>query len=564
MPLHRKKIHLGLFIAVLLIQIIIFFLWLGQNSDERQLTQSFENSRKQNLAFVYSNEATKHYFNAENSFIEYLHNYNLDALSDYRHSLDNMAVYLDSLNNLVKEDKHFYLVVYHKEQKEKEIIGLRKQLDALLKLGVHRLTENREGHFEMTPYDSESVLHSIKYDSIRISNDVIKKGILRRIGDAIVGKYDVKREELQVYMKMMYDGNKKSGTIEDQMRNIFKSTGKHYNDEFGKLRNTYSNLRERDKELMVINKKILQRSQQILIFYTQSAQESSQMQFDNAMANIQKKKTVMGIMLLVLAIFTILLLLYSWFAHRFELELAKAKAEAERHLEFKSRIIGMLNHEMRAPLHILSNLTRKIKTANADRTLNQPINLMHFTSNSLQVSVNQILDFSKNEHTQLTLHNSKVNLKKEITAILESLESLTDVKKISLITQIDSVLENKVMADSGKIHQLLYNIIGNAIKFTNKGNITVHCQMTKMEHSSRLDVSVKDTGIGISAADLPNVFDSYFETKKYKDQIGFGDGLGLGLCKEIVELYDGTIAVQSEIGKGTEVTFSLFLENPAS
>ncbi|MFT3795550.1 sensor histidine kinase [Flavobacterium sp.] len=559
---HRKKIHLILFIAVIVLQLIVFSLWLGQHNEESKLTQSFEKAQQQNLGFVYSNGATKNYFDAENAFVEYLHNYDLKALTQYRQSLDTMSVYLDSLNKLVKEDRYLWFTVSRKKDKETEIARLRKELDALLKLGVYRLTENTTAEFTLTPYDFKKVLQSITYDSIRVSDEVLKKGMLRRIGDAIVGKYAVRRDELQVYMKMMYGNVKKTGNIEDQMRYIFNSTRTHYTDEFGQLRNTYSNLRERDRELMVINKKILQNSQAILMFYTQSAQQASQLQFADAMTNIHHKKDLMGMMLLVLATFTVLLARYAWSAHRNERQLSEAKKLAESNLEFKSRLMGMLSHEMRAPLNIISNLTNKIKTSNGDKTLNNPINLLHFTSNSLQISVNQILDFSKNEHTELTLHNSRVNLKKEVHSILESLKSLTDVKKIDLVSKIDASLDTKVLADNGKIQQLFYNIIGNAIKFTNKGSITVSCQLTQMENSNRFDVVVKDTGVGIAPADLGKVFDKSFENKQYKQQIGFGDGLGLSLCKEIVELYDGQITVDSEIGQGTEIAFTLFLENP--
>lgn len=557
---HRQKVHLALFIAVLVIQLILFGLWLSQHSDETELTQSFENSKKQNRAFVYSNAATQHYFDAENSFVEYLHSYNFNALSNYRNSLEKMSVYLDSLDRLVKEDRHFWYTVGRKKTKEQQIITLRKELDALLKVGVYRLTQKNTDNFLLTPYDYDKVLRSITYDSIRISDEMLKKSMLRRIGDAIVGKYDIKREELQIYMKMMYGNVKKTGSVEDQMRYIFNSTSRHYNDEFGQLRHTYSNLRERDRELMAINKKILKNSQDILLFYTQSAQEASQLQFDNAMKNIHAKKDFIGLLLLVMGTFTLLLAFYAWLAYKTEKFLDQAKTEAERNLTFKNRLIGMLGHEMRAPLGIIANLTNKMKSANTDKSLDNTVNLLHFTSNSLQVSVGQILDFSKNEHTDLTLHNAKINLKKEIGAILESLQSLTDVKKIQLHTYIDPALDQKLLADNGKIHQLFYNIIGNAIKFTNKGSITVDCQLTAGEKWQRLDVMVKDTGVGISQEDLGKVFDKNFEAKPYKSQIGFGAGLGMALCREIVELYDGKITVGSQPGKGTEVAFSLFFE----
>ncbi len=111
------------------------------------------------------------------------------------------------------------------------------------------------------------VLNSITYDSIRFSDDFVRKGFFSRIGDAFSGKYEFKKEELQIILKMKYGNTSKSGTVEEQMQNIFKSTTSYYQNEFGNLRNTYSSLREIDKELLEINKQILKNTQDIILFY---------------------------------------------------------------------------------------------------------------------------------------------------------------------------------------------------------------------------------------------------------------------------------------------------------
>ena len=315
---------------------------------------------------------------------------------------------------------------------------------------------------------------------------------------------------------------------------------------------------------MEINKKILNNSQEILTFYTLSAQDSSRIQFEEALSAIKNRKSLVVLLIFLLAISTIFLLIYTLYAYHREDELAKAKIAAENNLEFKNRLIGMLSHEMRAPLNIISNLTNRLKAKNTDLILAGKINLLHFTSNSLQITVNQILDFFKNENATLVLYNSKLNLQEEIPSILQSLSSLAEAKNIALISNLDPKMAKEVWADKGKIHQLFYNIIGNAIKFTNKGNITVTSKFTEIENRYRLDVKISDTGVGIPKEDLDKVFDKYYQSKFYKEQISFGAGIGLNLCKEIVELYNGEIAVDSEIGKGTEITFHLFLEKPNS
>lgn len=561
---HRKTIHSGLFIFVILLQVLIFSLWYNQNTNENELADSFRKASRQSLIMSYSGEVTKNYFDAEDSFMEYLYSYDRSALHKYRNSLSLMTSYLDSLNRLLNKDEKTLPNIQSKKEKEKKIIVLRKELDSLIKYRVDPVSESNPEIFTLKPYNHKKVMKSISYDTIRSSEGVEKKGFFKRIGNAIAGKYDVEKEEFRYYMTMTFGAVEKTGTPEEQMANIFNSTRQYYEKEFGRLRNTYSNLREIDRELMVINKKILKNSQDIILLYDKSVQESNKQQFEKALENLKNKRSLIATLMIVMSICTGLLLLYSIFAYHFEKKLAAAKIEAEKNVEFKNRIIGMLSHEMRSPLSIISNLTNKLISTKMDGAQNDMAKSLNFTSNSLHITVNQILDFFKNENGKLQLYNSKTVLKNEITSIVESLKSLADAKKIELVSRVDDSLQNEVWADSGKIHQLFYNMIGNAIKFTSKGNITVDCRFTEVNDKFKLDVKIKDTGAGIPKEDLDKIFDKYYQSKFHKDQASFGAGLGLSLCKEIIELYDGEIRVESEPGTGTEISFHLFLEKSDS
>ncbi|WP_308130335.1 hybrid sensor histidine kinase/response regulator [uncultured Flavobacterium sp.] len=561
---HRKTIHSGLFIFVILLQVLIFSLWYNQNTNENELADSFRKASRQSLIMSYSGEVTKNYFDAEDSFMEYLYSYDRSALHKYRNSLSLMTSYLDSLNRLLNKDEKTLPNIQSKKEKEKKIIVLRKELDSLIKYRVDPVSESNPEIFTLKPYNHKKVMKSISYDTIRSSEGVEKKGFFKRIGNAIAGKYDVEKEEFRYYMTMTFGAVEKTGTPEEQMANIFNSTRQYYEKEFGRLRNTYSNLREIDRELMAINKKILKNSQDIILLYDKSVQESNKQQFEKALENLKNKRSLIATLMIIMSICTGLLLLYSIFAYHFEKKLAAAKIEAEKNLEFKNRIIGMLSHEMRSPLSIISNLTNKLISTKMDGAQNDMAKSLNFTSNSLHITVNQILDFFKNENGKLQLYNSKTVLKNEITSIVESLKSLADAKKIELVSRVDDSLQNEVWADSGKIHQLFYNMIGNAIKFTSKGNITVDCRFTEVNDKFKLDVKIKDTGAGIPKEDLDKIFDKYYQSKFHKDQASFGAGLGLSLCKEIIELYDGEIRVESEPGTGTEISFHLFLEKSDS
>jgi signal transduction histidine kinase len=138
--------------------------------------------------------------------------------------------------------------------------------------------------------------------------------------------------------------------------------------------------------------------------------------------------------------------------------------------------------------------------------------------------------------------------------------SLLETKgnKIELKTNLNSDFE--VYSDAAKIHQLFYNILGNANKFTKNGLVSIIVNIEKIsDYELNLKVEIQDNGDGISENDLKNVFESYFQGTVSEKVSDLGVGLGLNLCKEIVELFNGEIKVQSQEGTGTKVSFNLIL-----
>lgn len=560
----RKKVHIALFISIIIIQLLFFWIWYKQGKEYNNLSESVQNASKPNRALFFSDKATSSFLDAQNAFNDYLLNHKKSSLNKYESSIKEMTVYLDSLDNLTSVNKDFFNVIKSKETTEREIYKIKKQLDSLMLRGIIPLMDTVVPlNFNVKKYNYIRTLNSITYDTILTSNQDSKKGFFTRIGKAISGKSDILKEQLQVRIKMMYGNTEKIGSFEDQLKNTFHSIDKYYTHEFQRLNNTYNNLRSKDKELLEINKTILHKSKEILELYSESAQEMDKIKYTKAITNIESQKTLILTLLGIMAVITLILLAYTLFAYMYERNLSNAKMEAEKNLEFKNRIIGMLSHEMRAPLNIISNFSKKLKASGLPKEQTPTVNSLIFTSNSLQITVNQILDFFKNKSSKLAVYNSNFNLKEEILSVLESLRSLAEIKKIDLIMQLDQNLDTAVWADNVKIHQLFYNIIGNAIKFTTKGNITVTAKLLDTTDTKyRLNVTIKDTGSGIPAEDLENIFNEHYQSKFHSEQFKFGAGLGLNLCKEIVELFHGAISINSAQQKGTEVSFHLILNKP--
>ena len=154
----------------------------------------------------------------------------------------------------------------------------------------------------------------------------------------------------------------------------------------------------------------------------------------------------------------------------------------------------------------------------------------------------------------------KFNLKNEITSILASIEPYIETRNNIFIIHENISPDLEVYSDNKKINQIFMNILGNANKFTENGQIIVEVKTeSRNENTISLMTKISDTGAGISKHDLEKIFEPYYQGVLSEDVENLGAGLGLSLCKEIIELYSGHIAVESETGKGTTVTFTVNL-----
>jgi signal transduction histidine kinase/CheY-like chemotaxis protein len=560
----RKIVLIIIFISVLVAQALLFEKLHSLNHAQYPVSGTIDEVLKPNQSLVYSNLATNNYIEAGINFNEYLLSTNLKFLKKYAISLDSMCIYLDSLNILSKKDENFSRIINAEKSAGNQVITFRRELDALMNKKINTVGKTKPIDFDIKKYNYEKIISSITFDTVKKVTEKKKKSLFGRIGNALSGKTTTDKEVTQTTITMVFNNRETTGTFQEQLRNTFKLNETFYTNHFNQLKKTYLVLKQKDIKLLQINKIIFKKSKSILLFYTKSAQKASLLNYTNAAKKydrqITEQKNEIKLLLIATVIATVLLLLYTIYAYFSEINLAKAKGTSDLNLEKKNQLIGMLSHEMRAPLNIIANFSEKLKIQNSNHDLTPAINSINFASNSLESIVSQILDFIKNENNQLNLYGSRINLKNEILSVVESLKTLSEVKSIKIITNIDHNIDTEVWADRVKIHQLFYNLIVNAIKFTNDGSITVNTKLTKLDDKHRLDVSIIDTGIGIAEEDVKNIFDKFFQSKNHNDQIHFGAGLGLNICKTIIELHQGELNVESKLNKGTKISFFILLE----
>lgn len=561
---HRKAIHYVLLICVIFIQILVVVIWYNETKNESKLSKSLSDISSANKIAYYTNKVNSSFIDSQEYFNLYINYKDEVSLKKYASSLYEMRQFIDSLKVVSNNNETFKNILTEKNSVQSNIFTLESVIDSIINKQIQPNDNDFVKNFKFRKFEFKKILDSIKVKSDMKIDSVSKKGLFSRLGNAIAGKSDVQKERLNVTITMKYKDKVTSGSIEDQIAGIFLIINKYYENEFSNLKKNFVDLRNEDLKLLKLNDKIFKLSQNLLPKYNSDAnmlQKSSQKNFQDQFRFNKSVRSYVTIALIILMfIISIILFSFTHIAFEYEKKLTNAQNLIRQSLNFKNRIMGMISHEIRSPLSIISIYSEKVSTSVKDVGIKETFKSIQFTTNSLLLLANQILEYSKDEKKLLELKCKNFNLNTEIIQIVSSMASLLETKdnKIELKTNLNSDCE--VYSDAAKIHQLFYNIIGNANKFTKNGLVSILVDIEKIsDYELNLKVEIQDNGAGIAESDLKNVFESYFQGTVSEKVNDLGVGLGLNLCKEIVELFHGEIMVESQEGMGTKVSFNLIL-----
>lgn len=241
-----------------------------------------------------------------------------------------------------------------------------------------------------------------------------------------------------------------------------------------------------------------------------------------------------------------------------ERELATEKSARERmdRLDkLKDAFLANSSHELRTPLHGIIGLAESLLEGSSGPPgpdAARSLGFIVLSAQRLANLVNDILDFSKLKHGELRMHPRPVNLRRIGEIIVALTSPLVNNKPLALVNAIPESLR-AVMADPDRLQQILFNLVGNAVKFTPEGSITIAAR----ERDGMMEISVSDTGIGIAEGDHERIFESFEQLDSGSARERGGTGLGLSLCRRLVELHGGAIGVDSAPGKGSTFLFTL-------
>lgn len=236
----------------------------------------------------------------------------------------------------------------------------------------------------------------------------------------------------------------------------------------------------------------------------------------------------------------------------FEEELLNARNAAIAAAKTKSEFLSNMSHEIRTPMNAIIGLTTLLLGEDFSGTNLENLKSIKYSADNLMVIINDILDFSKIEAGKISFESIEFDISQRISELRKTFEHRTHEKGLSFITNIDSKIPNVLLGDPYRLNQILFNLVGNAIKFTAEGSITVNVKLAKEEDNKILvRFEIIDTGIGIPEDKQNSIFESFTQANTDTTRKYGGTGLGLAITKNLTNLQGGEIGIESKLGKGT-------------
>tara|TARA_R110000868_G_scaffold108031_4_gene295172 strand:+ start:7151 stop:10504 length:3354 start_codon:yes stop_codon:yes gene_type:complete len=231
---------------------------------------------------------------------------------------------------------------------------------------------------------------------------------------------------------------------------------------------------------------------------------------------------------------------------------------AENAVKAKQQFLSNMSHEIRTPMNAIIGFTKVVLKTDLSAKQKEYLTAIKMSGDALIVLINDILDLAKVDAGKMTFEKIPFKLKSSISSMLHLFETKIQEKNLKLVKEYDPNIPPIVIGDPVRLHQIILNLVSNAVKFTSKGKITVSVNLIdENEENITIEFAVTDTGIGISKEKIATVFDNFQQATSGTSRIYGGTGLGLAIVKQLVEPQGGTINVESEVNVGTTFSFRL-------
>jgi signal transduction histidine kinase len=341
---------------------------------------------------------------------------------------------------------------------------------------------------------------------------------------------------------------------------------KAYNNYYSKLYEANNKLRINELEMLEINNRMINQIIGSLKKYKVGEQlyiNSSKHDIRGGLATVLAEfRRISGFMFLLLTAVVVVILYNIWKIFRNEEEMIIHTEMTENYALAKSKFMASMSHEIRTPLNSIIGFSEQLNNGDLRNEQPEQVGAIVSSSKMLLDVVNEILDFSKYETGKMNFESEPFCPYAAIEEIATSMQVQAHKKNITLTHQIDFSKSLCLNGDYFRLKQVVMNLVGNAIKFTTRGEVSINAFITEGKPGyDILNVHVKDTGLGIDKEHLPFIFEEFSQVASAQKTANHGGtGLGLAICKKIIDLQGGKIKVTSKVGRGSIFSFKLPME----
>lgn len=320
-------------------------------------------------------------------------------------------------------------------------------------------------------------------------------------------------------------------------------------------------LQNKEQELVEIDltaskhlKNLLQTLESEVLAYDYAIQQSRNETLDRSISILISLAIVSFISVII---FSLLILNDFWKAQRFREELEIANEKTSNLLKSREQLISMVSHDLRSPLGTITGYSELLQTVKEKTKLEYYSKNIKNAATYMAKLVDDLLEFSKLEHGNINVESVPFNLKNSIQEVCAQVQTQNIKSPVSLQINYEDDCPKTVVSDPFRIKQILFNLVENAYKFTEKGTITVTVKIKKQANKKQLQIVVTDTGIGISKSQQDLIFNEFTQASNSTKSLKNGFGLGLTISKKIAKVLQGDLTLASKINEGSSFTLSI-------
>lgn len=567
----RSLLYRHVLLSIMVIALVVIVLTgFFKQRHIRQLQQVAEELSHAHTRMGLIDRSIQQMYAADNHFRFYVLTHDSLQFAAYSEALQNTASYLDSIESSFEDEDPVNLtgMLQDKTNRARIFFQIKNNIDSLLNL--RRTWDTLK---EVTPpswptaITAPATRQEVHIDTITVKTAATpakRKKLLGRLADAISNKKTASdsTQQVQVVKNTVTEDPIAPAISSDLQRRQAAQIKKYYSKLLNDITNNHLQLDQKEYEMTASNYqllKILMEDMNLLKEQAEAADKEKHRML-NADIGLQLQKlnreTFYGALLIVILAVMILYMIVK--SYRTGNALKVARDQALSFSKLKGDFVASMSHEIRTPLSSVIGFSEQLSKTKLSQEQEEILDAVNHSANMLLSVVNNVLDFSKLEEQQLNLEKSTFSPRRVIQDIVKGLQVQASRKGILLETAFGEGKDIPVNGDVFRFRQVLFNLTGNAIKFTHEGSVRIQASVKPIADKLELDVKVTDTGIGIPKQHLPYIFDAFAQVSSGNAHPReTGTGLGLTIVKRIIDLHGGKLSVQSTPGKGTTFHFTI-------